>query len=329
MKRVACIFPGQGAQYPGMGREVADAFESSRRVLDVASLGLGRDVRRIAWDSTADQLSDTVNAQPAILAISMATLAPLLEAGVRPAAVAGLSLGEYTAHVAGGSIELGDAMRLVSLRAKLMQEAVPKGQGAMAAVIGLTRSEVVRACSDCSAVGVVEPANFNAPDQIVISGHIEAVKAACDAAKRAGARKVIPLAVSAPFHCSLLRTVEVQFAQALAGVPIAAPHVPVVANVSARPTGQPEEIRSSLLLQISSPVLWEDSVRHMHDQMGISIFIEVGPGRVLTRFVNRIEPQATTINVEGPESIQSCLDELGRLGVVAAAAGACHPAVLG
>lgn len=321
MKRVAVIFPGQGAQYPGMGREFADAFESSRQVLDRASLGLGRDVRRIAWDSSAEQLAETVNAQPAILAVSMATYAPLLEAGVRPAAVAGLSLGEYTAHVAAGSIDLADAMKLVSLRAKLMQEAVPKGQGAMAAVIGLGRAEVIRACNDCSSLGVVEPANFNAPDQIVISGQVEAVKAASDAAKRAGARKVIPLAVSAPFHCSLLRTVEVEFAKALAGTAVAPPQVPVVANVSAEPTGVPDEIRSSLLRQISSPVLWEDSVRYMFDHMGISIFIEVGPGHVLTRFVNRIEPKATTINVEGPESIKACVDELGRLGAVITAAG--------
>lgn len=322
MKRVAFIFPGQGAQYPGMGRDVAEAYESSRQVLDRASLGLGRDVRRIAWDSTAEQLAETANAQPAILAISLATAAPLIEAGVRPAAMAGLSLGEYTALVGAGCLDLGDAMRLVSLRAKLMQEAVPKGQGAMAAVIGLARAEVVRACSDSSVYGVVEPANFNAPDQIVISGHTEAVRAASDAAKRAGARKVIPLAVSAPFHCSLLRTIEVRFAQALAGAAVVRAEIPVVANVSARPTQEPDEIRKSLLVQISSPVLWEDSVRFMFDQMDISIFVEVGPGRVLTRFVNRIEPQATTINVEGPESIQACIDELSRLGAVAAAAGA-------
>ncbi|MDP2872396.1 MAG: ACP S-malonyltransferase [Bacillota bacterium] len=322
MKRVAFIFPGQGAQYPGMGREVAEAYQASRQVLDRASLGLGRDVRRIAWDSTADQLADTANAQPAILAVSLATLAPLVEAGVRPAAMAGLSLGEYTALVGAGSLDLGDAMRLVSVRARLMQEAVPKGQGAMAAVIGLPRAEVVRACSDSSGYGIVEPANFNAPDQIVISGHTEAVRAAADAAKRAGARKVIPLAVTAPFHCSLLRTVEVQFAQALAGAVVGRPMVPVIANASARPSQEPDEIRRSLLVQISSPVLWEDSVRYMFDEMGISIFIEVGPGRVLTRFVNRIEPQATTINVEGPETIQACIDELSRLGAIAAAAGA-------
>jgi [acyl-carrier-protein] S-malonyltransferase len=321
LNRIAFMFPGQGAQYPGMGRDMAEAFESSRQVLDRASLGLGRDVRRIAWDSTADQLADTGNAQPTILAISMAVLAPLMEAGVRPAAMAGLSLGEYTALVAAGSIDLSDAMRLVSVRAKLMQEAVPKGEGAMAAVIGLARTEVLRACSECSTVGVVEPANFNAPDQIVISGHTEAVKAASDAARRAGARKVIPLAVSAPFHCSLLRTVEVQFAQALAAAPVERPQIPVLANASARPVDEPAEIRQSLLRQISSPVLWEDSVRYMYDEMGIRVFIEVGPGHVLTRFVNRIEPQATTINVESPESIQSCIDELGRLGAVIAAAG--------
>jgi [acyl-carrier-protein] S-malonyltransferase len=297
-----------------MGKAMHDEFESSRRVFDQASLGLGRDVRRMCWELDNQQLTDTANAQPAILAVSIACLAPLLEAGVRPVVVAGLSLGEYSALVAAGSIELAAAMRLVSLRARLMQNAVPRGEGAMAAVIGLSRQEVIRACGEGAQFGTVEPANFNAPDQIVISGNTRAVQAASDAARRAGARKVVPLAVSAPFHCSLLRAVEQDFSAALGAEAIGAPQIPVVANVSARAVSGPGEVRQALLSQISSPVLWEDSVGLMSSEFGCRTFVEVGPGRVLSKFVNRIDPGAVTLSVEGPDSLRESLAELKRLG---------------
>jgi len=313
--KIAFVFPGQGSQYQGMGRTMHDGFEASRRVFDQASLGLGRDVRRMCWELPNEQLAETINAQPAILAVSIACLAPLLEAGVRPSVVAGLSLGEYSALVASGSLGLADAMRLVSLRARLMQDAVPKGEGAMAAVIGLSRSQVLTACADGARYGTVEPANYNAPDQIVISGHTRAVKAAAEAARRAGARKVVPLAVSAPFHCSLLRAVEREFACALDQVNIVEPHTPVIANVSAGPVDRPEKIRRALIDQISSPVMWSDSVTFMSTALGCKTFVEVGPGRVLCRFVNRIDPEARTLSVDGPDSLAQCLDELAGLGL--------------
>lgn len=312
---VAFIFPGQGSQYQGMGRAMADAFDSAGRVLDQASLGLGRDVRKMCWDLSGEQLAETANAQPAILAVSVACLAPLLEAGVRPSVVAGLSLGEYSALVTAGSVALADAMRLVSVRAQLMQNAVPKGEGAMAAVIGLSPSQVHRACADGSRYGTVEPANYNTPDQIVISGHARAVKAASEAARQAGARKVVPLAVSAPFHCSLLRTVEHEFAQALRQVSFCRPRVPVVANVSAGTVSSPEEIRKALLDQISSPVRWADSVTFMSTRLGCKTFVEVGPGRVLCRFANRIDPEARTFSVDDPASLEECVHRLTALGL--------------
>lgn len=307
---VAFIFPGQGSQYRGMGRTMAEAFDSSRRVFDQASLALGRDMRKMCWELPNEQLAETANAQPAILAVSMACLAPLLEARVRPSAVAGLSLGEYSALVSAGSVSLSDALRLVSVRARLMQDAVPKGEGAMAAVIGLSRGEVLRACADGSQYGIVEPANYNTPDQIVISGHVRAVKAASEAARRAGARKVVPLAVSAPFHCSLLRAVEREFARALEQVTFSRPSIPVVANVSAGQVTGPEDIRRALLDQISSPVMWSDSVAFMSAHLRCRTFVEVGPGRVLSRFVGRIDPEARTFNVDDPDSLAACVGEL-------------------
>ncbi len=315
MDRVAFVFPGQGAQYPGMGKAMHDAYPSSREAFDEAALGLGRDVREMCWELAADALSDTANAQPGILAASISCLRPLLLAGVRPAAMAGLSLGEYTALVGAGSIPLGSAIGLVSLRARLMQEAVPKGQGAMAAIIGLSRAAVLEACAAGSAQGIVEPANYNAPDQIVISGQTAAVNAASQAARAAGAKRVIPLAVSAPFHCSLLDNIKDEFGAALAAAEFTAPLVPVVSNTSARVVGTPEEIRQSLVDQVASPVLWEDSVRYMSDELGINVFVEVGPGKVLSRFVSRALPQAVTLNVEDPTTLAAALAALQQRGI--------------
>lgn len=315
MGRLALIFPGQGAQSPGMGRAMHDAFPAARQAFDEATAGLGLDARRLCWETDAATLSLTVNAQPGILAASVACLAPLLAAGVRPHALAGLSLGEYTALVAAGSVTLADAIRLVRLRAELMQSAVPPGEGAMAAVMGLDRAAVQRACAAGQAHGVVEPANYNAPDQIVISGHAAAVAAAGEAAKAAGAKRVIPLAVSAPFHCSLLRPVEPVFAQALSKVEFGPPRVPVIANTTARPVITAAEIRGALSSQVWAPVLWEDSVQHLAGEFGIDLYVEVGPGKVLSRFVNRICPGATVLNVEDPASLSAALDELRSRGL--------------
>lgn len=316
MSRLAIIFPGQGAQYPGMARDMYDSFACSRTVFDQASLGLGRDVRKLCWESDAATLAETANAQPGILAASAACLAPALEAGVQPTAYAGLSLGEYTALVAAGSIGLGEAMRLVSVRARLMQEAIPQGQGAMAAVIGLGRHEISQICSLSSRFGVVEAANYNAPDQIVISGHAAAVEAAAVAAKEAGARRVIPLAVSAPFHCSLLRSVEAEFAAALASASFDEPLLPVIANTTARPVRQPASIRWALTTQISSPVMWQDSVEYLAAELGVDTFLEIGPGKVLSRFVNKIQPDALTLSIEDPRSLDAALAALSERGLV-------------
>lgn len=315
MDRLAFIFPGQGAQYPGMGKAMHDAYRSSREAFDEATLGLGRDARQMCWELDADTLSDTANAQPGILAASIACVRPLFEAGVRPDVMAGLSLGEYSAHVAAGAVDLGPAMRLVSIRAQLMQQAVPKGEGAMAAVIGLSRAAVLEACATGSAMGIVEPANFNAPDQIVISGHAAAVNAASQAARAAGAKRVIPLAVSAPFHCSLLNNVKDEFGLALAAAEFRPPQVTVIANTTSRPVGTPAEVREALIDQIACPVLWEDSVCFMADELGINVFVEIGPGKVLSRFVTRTRPDAVTINVEDPASLAAALAALQGRGL--------------
>jgi [acyl-carrier-protein] S-malonyltransferase len=309
MGKLAFLFPGQGAQYPGMGREAAEASLAAADVFDKGSEALGFDLRALVFSGTDEDLRITENTQPAIVAASLACMQPLLEAGIRPDITAGLSLGEYCAHVASGSLSPAQAISLVRKRGRFMQEAVPPGVGTMAAILGLEDAQVEAVCKEASDVGVVEPANYNCPGQIVIAGEVAAVEKACLLAKEAGAKRALPLAVSAPFHCSLLAPAGEALAAELAGVPFAPAAIPVVSNVTGAVIGDSEDARDLLIRQVSSPVRWEACVRTMLAQ-GVDTFVEIGPGKVLSGFIKKIDKDARVYSADGMASIQETLEAL-------------------
>ena len=280
---------------------VRDTFEEASEILDL-------DLAALCFEGPEEELQKTVNQQPAILTVSCALARLLQENGVVPEVAAGLSLGEYSALVTAGALAFADAVELVRRRGRYMQEAVPLGEGGMAALLGLDRQAVEQVCQAASSpAGKVAPANYNAPRQIVVSGHLPAVERAIELALAAGAKHAVKLPVSAPFHCSLMRPAAERLAVDLAEVQIHPARVPVVANVTASFVREPGEIRHYLLEQVSSPVLWEDSVRTMCEH-GISHFIEAGPGRALCNFVRRIDRSATCGGVSDWESVESLLD---------------------
>ncbi len=287
--RIAAVFPGQGTQYVGMGRELAEHFPEARRVFERAGDALDQDLFRLCAEGPEEALRQTANTQPAILATSLACLATL---PVEPECAAGLSLGEYTALVCAGSLVLEDAVRLVHLRGTYMQEACAGRDTMMAAVIGLDSAEIRAVCGAAASVGSVEPSNFNSPGQVVIGGDAAAVRAALAAAKARGARRAVPLEVSAPFHTRFMRPAAERLAADLERVPIAPARVPVFANVSGTPLRRPDEIRRALLQQVTSPVLWEQSVRAMHEA-GVRLFIEAGPGTSVSAMIRRTVPVET------------------------------------
>ncbi|HEX4835010.1 MAG TPA: ACP S-malonyltransferase [bacterium] len=287
--RIAAVFPGQGAQHVGMGCDVTHRFPQARAVFDRASAILGFDLLRLCADGPEEALRHTANTQPAILVTSLACLATL---PLTPECAAGLSLGEYTALVCAGAIAFEDAVRLVRLRGTYMQEACAGCDTMMAAVIGLTADQIRALCGEYRHLGVVEPSNFNSPGQVVIGGETAAVRATLEAACAHGARRAVPLAVSAPFHTSLMRPAADRLAADLERLPIQRARIPVFANVSASPVREPDEIRRALLAQVASPVLWEQSVRAMHDA-GVRLFVEVGPGATLSGMIRRTVPAET------------------------------------
>jgi [acyl-carrier-protein] S-malonyltransferase len=295
-----------------MGKELCERYPSARAVFEEVNDSLGMDLAKVCFEGPEEALKQTVNTQPAILAVSAACLAVLVEQGVTPEAAAGLSLGEYGALVAADSLDLGDAVRLVQRRGRYMQEAVPEGRGTMAAILGLGRAEVEQACREASATGVVEPANYNCPGQVVIAGETAAVDRAVAMAKELGATRVVRLAVSAPFHCRLLRPAGERLAEDLEQVELKEAVIPVVANVSADYVRQPEDIKRCLIDQVSRPVRWEESVRRMVDD-GVNLFVEVGPGKTLSGFLKRIVPEARTLNVEDGSSLEKLLDYWGEV----------------
>jgi [acyl-carrier-protein] S-malonyltransferase len=287
---LAFLFPGQGSQKVGMGRALHQARPEARAVFEEADNTLGFALSRLCFEGPEDQLTLTANAQPAILTTSIAALRVLqAETGLVPSVVAGHSLGEYSALVAAGALALGDAVRLVNLRGRFMQEAVPAGVGAMAAILGLGVAEVDAACQEAAAGEVVSAANLNGGGQIVIAGHKAAVERACAAAKTRGAKRAIALSVSAPFHCALMQPAADRLAAELRRVTFKSPTVPVVTNVEAKANQDGERIPDLLTRQVTAPVRWEESIQQVA-AMGTKVAVEVGAGTVLAGLVKRIAP---------------------------------------
>jgi len=298
MTITAFLFPGQGSQYPGMGKELSANFAVVRHTYEEADDALGFRLSQMCFEGPEADLLLTENTQPALLATSIAFLRLLQSAtGREPAYLAGHSLGEYSALVAAGSLDFGDALRTVRSRGRFMQEAVPVGTGAMAAVLGVEADVVADICSEAAQGVIVVPANFNCPGQIVISGHAAAVNRAIAIAKAKGIRKVLLLPVSVPSHCALMSPAGDRLSVTLEAIPVQQLAIPVVSNVEAKPYTEAERVRGLLVAQISSPVLWEMSVREMIDS-GVVRFIEVGPGKVLSGLVKKIDKTIPTWNFD-------------------------------
>jgi [acyl-carrier-protein] S-malonyltransferase len=308
---IALVFPGQGSQAVGMGKDLAERFPEARAVLDAADDALKEKLSRLCFEGPEDQLKLTANTQPAILAVSVAAHAVLHRRAPAPAFVAGHSLGEYSALVAAGAMPLPDAVRAVRARGTFMQDAVPAGVGAMAAVLGLAPEKVNEVCQRAAQGGqVLSPANYNSPEQTVIAGHAEALRRAEPWLKEAGAKKVIPLAVSAPFHCALMEPVKAPLKEVLGQVSFAAPSAPVVTNVEAAPNADPSRILPLLLEQVTSPVRWIECVQAM-EKAGVKKVVELGPGKVLCGLVKRISKELEVFNVESAATLEKVLPALG------------------
>jgi [acyl-carrier-protein] S-malonyltransferase len=299
---IAFLFPGQGSQKVGMGKALADAYPVCRDTFEEADAALGEPLSRIIFEGPEDQLTLTENTQPAILAVSIAAYRLIASRGLRPDFVAGHSLGEYSANVAAGTFSFADALRIVRRRGRYMQEAVPVGEGAMAAILGLDADAVATACGDGSEGEVVSPANLNGAGQVVIAGTHDAVKRAGERAKALGAKRVIPLTVSAPFHCALMKPAEERLAPELRGLATAAPSVPIVANVDAEIKRDAASAIDALVRQVSSPVRWEAVVTRLASE-GVTTYVEVGPGTVLTGLVRKIQRDAVTATFGSPDDL--------------------------
>jgi [acyl-carrier-protein] S-malonyltransferase len=311
MSKIAFLFPGQASQYPGMGRDLCQKFPSAKAVFDEADAALGVAISRVCFEGSEEDLKLTENTQPAILTVSVAAHRVLAEKGVTPDYVAGHSLGEYSALVAAGSLKFGDAVRLVRNRGKYMQEAVPAGEGAMAAILGLAPALVTEICRRAANGEVLAPANLNAPEQTVISGTAAAVKRAVELASQSGAKRAVLLPVSAPFHSELMKPAEARLEKDLAKAKFGELKYALVTNVDAEPITTGEEAREALVRQVCQPVRWEESVREMIG-LGVSLFIEVGPGRVLSGLLRQIDRSVRVANIEDEESFHGALEKVSR-----------------
>jgi [acyl-carrier-protein] S-malonyltransferase len=305
MSKIAFVFPGQGSQYPGMGKELADNFAVARETFQEADDALGSSLSRLCFEGPEEALKLTATTQPAILTASVAALRVVAsETGLAADYLAGHSLGEYSALVAAGVIRFSDAVRTVRDRGTFMQEAVPVGVGAMAAVLGVEVEVLAEICAEAAQGEVVAPANFNSPGQIVIAGHAGAVNRTIEIAKAKGFRKAMLLPVSAPFHSSLMKPAAERLTATLAGIEIAPFKVPVITNVEAEPNSDPARVRDLLVTQVCAPVRWDGSVLKMVE-LGVSRFIEVGPGKVLSGLIKRITKEVETRNVEDLASLRT------------------------
>jgi [acyl-carrier-protein] S-malonyltransferase len=311
MSKLAFLFPGQASQYCGMGRDLAANFPESKSVFDAADSALGFSITQTCFEGSEEALKLTENTQPAILTVSTAAYRALAGKGIVPDFVAGHSLGEYSALVAAGGVDFSAAVKLVRARGKYMQEAVPAGQGAMAAILGLSPTEVGDICKKAAENEVVSPANLNSPEQTVISGSAAAVKRAVEIASQSGAKRAVILPVSAPFHCALMMPAQQRLETDLRATQFSALKIPLITNVDAQAITTGEEARAALIRQVTAPVRWLDSVREMIES-GVTVFVEVGPGKVLTGLLRQIDRSVRVFNVEDSASLQATMEKLAQ-----------------
>ena len=309
MGKVAFVFPGQASQYPGMGKELAEKYAVARAVFEEADKALGFSISGMCFEGTEEELKLTANTQPAILTVSVAAYRVVAEKGLTPDFVAGHSLGEYSALVAVGALNFSDAVRLVRKRGTYMQEAVPAGQGGMAAIMGLSPAVVQDACKRAADGEICSPANLNSPEQTVISGHASAVKRAVEIASQLGAKRSMMLAVSAPFHSALMMPAQERLEKDLRATSFSDLQVALVTNVDADTIRKGDEAREALVRQVTMPVRWEESMRLLLDE-GVNTFVEVGPGRVLTGLMRQIERSVASLNVEDEKSLQATVEKI-------------------
>jgi [acyl-carrier-protein] S-malonyltransferase len=309
MGKVAFVFPGQASQYSGMGKELAEKYPAARAVFEEADKALGFSISRICFEGTEDELKLTANTQPAILTVSVAAFRVLAEKGISPDYVAGHSLGEYSALVAAGALKFADAVRLVRKRGTYMQDAVPAGQGALAAILGISPAVVQDACKRAAEGEICSAANLNSPEQTVISGHANAIKRAVEIASQSGAKRAVILPVSAPFHCALMMPAQEKLEKDLQAMQFSELQIPLVTNVDADSIRKGDEARQALVRQVCMPVRWEESMRFLLDE-DVRTFIEVGPGRVLTGIMRQIERSVTTLNVEDEKSLSGTIEKI-------------------
>lgn len=309
MGKTAFLFSGQGAQAVGMGRELAENIKECRDVFDEADRALGFSISKMCFEGPEDELNKTENTQPAILATSIAALRTLESKGFKADVTAGLSLGEYSALVYSGVLDFKEAVALVKKRGKYMQEAVPFGVGTMAAIIGLEGEKVEEVCKRACVKGIVEPANYNCPGQIVIAGEVEAVQYGCELAKESGAAKTVMLTVSGPFHTSMLKPAAEKLEQELKNITIHDMNVPVITNVTADYIESVENIKETLKKQVMSPVRWEQIIRKMIED-GVDTFIEIGPGKALSTFAKKVDRKLRIANVEDLKSLEKAVELL-------------------
>lgn len=307
MSKLAFVFPGQGAQKVGMGKDFYDNYDVAKKMFKEADEALGYSIMKMCFEGPEEDLKLTANTQPAILTISCIANEILKENGIQPEITGGHSLGEYSALVAAGVLNFQDAVALVHKRGSYMQEAVPVGEGGMAAIIGVDRDKIVEVCQQVSAESPVQAVNFNCPGQIVIAGATKGVELAVEELKAAGAKKAVILPVSAPFHSTLMKPAAEKLAVELDKVTISDAKIPVVANVSAEILTKAEDIKASLVAQAASPVLWEDCVARMKE-FGANVLLEAGPGKTLCGFNRRIDKTITSLNVEDVASLEKSLD---------------------